>query len=102
MVYLYVALLQEPTTDGFEFTTDSNDATGGTIFFDLAGFFVVTEVQLQFPVGDTYKFDLSVSSRESTTLITVRENIIAMSRPLVSAAKRYTRTLLHGHRTHNT
>lgn len=33
---------------------------------------MVTEIQLKFPAGDTYKFDLSVSGGDDGTLITVR------------------------------
>lgn len=65
-------LPQAVTTDGFEWTSDSDEAIGSTLYLGLAGYFVVTKIQLQFPEGDTYKFDLSVSSREDSTVITVR------------------------------
>lgn len=68
-----IVLPQEVTTDGFEWTSDSDDAIGSTVFFSFAGYFVVTEIQLQFPVGDTYKFDLSVSGGGDSTVITVSE-----------------------------
>ena len=68
-----LVLPQELTTDGFEWTSDSDDAIGSTLSFGLAGFFEVTEIQLLFPAGDTYKFDLSVSGGDDSTLITVRE-----------------------------
>lgn len=79
-----VALPQELTTDGFEWTSDSDDAVGSTLFFSLAGFFVVTEIQLKFPAGDTYKFDLSVSGGDDGTLITVRGEDNALSSRLSS------------------
>ncbi|CAM9195943.1 unnamed protein product, partial [Hapterophycus canaliculatus] len=48
----------EPTTDGFEWTSDSDEAFDRTLYFSFAGYFTVTEMQLKFPVGDTYKFEL--------------------------------------------
>eukprot|EP00752_Nemacystus_decipiens_P014960 g13319.t1 len=68
-------LRNELTTDGFEWTSDSDDAIGSTLFFSLAGFFVVTEIQLMFPAGDTYKFDLSVGGGDDSTLITGLESV---------------------------
>ena len=68
-----LVLPQEVTTDGFEWTSDSDDAIGSALSFGLAGFFQVTEIKLLFPAGDTYKFDLSVSGGDDSTLITVRE-----------------------------
>ncbi|CAM9933566.1 unnamed protein product [Pylaiella littoralis] len=54
-------LWNEPTTDGFEWTSDSAEAIGLTLSFGFAGYFEdVTEMQMKFPVGDTYKFDLSI------------------------------------------
>eukprot|EP00903_Cladosiphon_okamuranus_P018636 g17153.t1 len=68
-------LRNERTTDGFEWTSDSNDAIGSTLFFSLAGFYTVTEIQLKFPVGDTFKFDLSVAGGGDRTPITGLESV---------------------------
>eukprot|EP00752_Nemacystus_decipiens_P014961 g13320.t1 len=53
-------LWNERTSSGFEWSSDSDEAIGRTLYFSLAGFFTVTEMQLMFPVGDTYKFDLTI------------------------------------------
>lgn len=63
MIQLFMTRKQEQTTDGFEWTSDSAAAIDSFLLFGFAGFFEdVTEMQLQFPVGDTYKFDLSISN----------------------------------------
>ncbi|CAN0133967.1 unnamed protein product [Scytosiphon promiscuus] len=57
----------EVTTDGFEWTSDSDEAIDLTLSFVLAGYFTVTEMQLKFPVGDTYKFELWVYNEMDDT-----------------------------------
>ncbi|CAM9126140.1 unnamed protein product [Scytosiphon promiscuus] len=42
--------------------SDSDEAIDDTLFFNFAGYFTVTEMQLEFPVGDTYKFEVSFYS----------------------------------------
>lgn len=59
VVGIVVALsAQEPTTDGFEWSSDSDEAIDRTLFFELASYAVVDAVEIKFPAGDTYKFDL--------------------------------------------
>ncbi len=53
-------MLQRLAVPGFAWA--SEDSIGQSISFSLAGYFTVTEAQLQFPVGDTYKFDLELSN----------------------------------------
>lgn len=78
-------VLQEPTTTGFEWTSDSAEAIGLTLGFSFAGYFEdVTEMQLQFPVGDTYKFDLSISNSldgtgEPYVIIPVRRFVLTIA-----------------------
>eukprot|EP00903_Cladosiphon_okamuranus_P020463 g18782.t1 len=55
-------LWNEPTSSGFEWSSDSDEAIGRTLYLGLAGFFTVSEMHLMFPVGDTYKFDLQIYS----------------------------------------
>lgn len=47
---------------GLAWTSESDETIGDTIYFGLGGYFTVTEAQLQFPAGDTYKFDLALSN----------------------------------------
>lgn len=54
--------LQEPATDGFEWGSDSNDAIDLLLYFALSSYATVTAIELQFPVGDTYKFDLELGN----------------------------------------
>lgn len=60
LVLAPVDATQELMSDGFEWTSDSDEAIGLTLYFGLAGYFTVTEMHLLFPVGDTYKFDLTL------------------------------------------
>lgn len=52
---------QEPTTDGFEWSSDSEEAIDRTLGFELASYAMVSAVEMRFPVGDTYKFDLELN-----------------------------------------
>ena len=45
---------------GRAWTSETDETIGDTLSFGLAGYFTVTEMQLRFPVGDTYKFDLAL------------------------------------------
>ena len=45
---------------GLAWTSETDETIGDTLSFGLAGYFTVTEMQLRFPVGDTYKFDLAL------------------------------------------
>ncbi|CAM9430682.1 unnamed protein product, partial [Ectocarpus sp. 13 AM-2016] len=72
-------LWNEPTTDGFEWSSDSDEAIDRTLTLTLAGYYTVTELQLMFPEGDTYKFDLALfnkldGTREAYVTITGLES----------------------------
>lgn len=76
---LLTLMPQEPTGSGFEWSSDSDEAIGRTLYFGLAGYFTVTEMQLLFPVGDTYKFNLSIyNSLDGTG----EPYVVAMVRPV--------------------
>ena len=69
--------LQRPATPGFAWTSGSMESIGDALSFELSGYFAVTEVQLQFPVGDTYQFDLALfnsldGTDEAYATVTVR------------------------------
>ncbi|CAN0552381.1 unnamed protein product, partial [Ectocarpus sp. 12 AP-2014] len=55
------ARVDGPTTDAFDWTTDSDDAIGRSVDFELASYAMVDAVEIKFPVGDTYKFDLELN-----------------------------------------
>ncbi|CAM9225071.1 unnamed protein product [Ectocarpus fasciculatus] len=61
----------EPTTDGFEWISDSEEAIDETLWLYLAGYFTVTELQLLFPEGDTYMFDLTLHNKLDDTSATI-------------------------------
>eukprot|EP00903_Cladosiphon_okamuranus_P018634 g17151.t1 len=54
-------LFNEPTTDGFEWTSDSPLAVDRVLYFELGAFALVDAVEMKFPAGDTYKFDLVIT-----------------------------------------
>lgn len=70
-------LALQVTLSELEFSTDSSEASGLVLRFDLSSFAELTAVELQFPVGDTYQFDLLLSSDEEDfeVLITVRQSL---------------------------
>ncbi|CAM9236986.1 unnamed protein product, partial [Sphacelaria rigidula] len=49
---------QVATTDKFEWSSDSNEALDRDLTFPLNSYATITAVELQFPVGETYKFEL--------------------------------------------
>ncbi|CAM9345379.1 unnamed protein product [Hapterophycus canaliculatus] len=51
-------LWNEPATDGFEWSSDSDAAIDRTLYFELASYALVDAVEMKFPTGDTFKFDL--------------------------------------------
>ncbi|CAM9160508.1 unnamed protein product [Ectocarpus sp. 4 AP-2014] len=55
------ARVDGPTTDAFDWTTDSDDAIGRSVDFELASYAMVDAVEIKFPVGNTYKFDLELN-----------------------------------------
>lgn len=48
------------TTDRFEWTSDSEEAWDRTLTFSLSTYSSLTAVELQFPAGETYIFDLEL------------------------------------------
>eukprot|EP00752_Nemacystus_decipiens_P007213 g6456.t1 len=66
-------LWNEPTTDGFEWSSDSDEAIDRTLGFELGSYALVSAVEMKFPVGDTYKFDLELNDDKvrSETLKTI-------------------------------
>ena len=58
------ANIQEPTTDGFEWTSDSTEAIDRILYFELGAFALVDAVEMKFPPGDTYKFDLIITDNK--------------------------------------
>lgn len=51
---------QRPSISGFAWISGSEEAIGRTLSFSLAGYFMVTELQLKFPAGDTYQYDIGI------------------------------------------
>lgn len=49
---------QEPITDGFEWSSDSDEAIDRTLTFELAFYAIVDAIEIMFPAGNTYMFDL--------------------------------------------
>lgn len=58
---------QESTSDGFDFTSDSDRISDRLLYMRFAGYFTVTEMQLKFPAGDTYKFGLWIYNEADGT-----------------------------------
>lgn len=46
--------------DAFMWRSDSPDATGGVLMYELNSYATVVALELEFPVGDTYKFDVEL------------------------------------------
>jgi len=61
---------QEVTTDSFEWTSDSEEAWDRTLIFSLSTYSSLTAVELQFPVGETYIFDLELFDDRVTFSLT--------------------------------
>eukprot|EP00752_Nemacystus_decipiens_P014959 g13318.t1 len=49
-----------PTTDGFDWSSDSDEALDRTLSWSLNSYATMDAIEMQFPVGDTYKFDLEL------------------------------------------
>lgn len=58
LTLMLVVVLQEPTTDGFEWSSDSDEAIDRTLTFELASYAMVDAVEIKFPAGNVYVFDL--------------------------------------------
>lgn len=58
--FLPSAASQGPTTDAFDWSSDSNEALDRTLSWTLNAYAEMDAVELQFPAGDTYKFDLEL------------------------------------------
>lgn len=52
--------LQGATTDAFEWSSESEEAIDRTLSFELAYYATIDTVELQFPTGETYNFDLEL------------------------------------------
>lgn len=55
---LFTSDIQPIMTDSFEWTSDSDEALGRTLTFSLSSYTTLTAVEILFPEGDTYSFDL--------------------------------------------
>lgn len=90
VMHVLVMVFQEVTTDGFEWTTDSGNFVGERLIFGFAGYFEdVTEMQLLFPVGETYIFDLSIFNRldsisDAVATVEVRRGLVFLTSGLCS------------------
>ena len=65
------------TTDAFEWWSESDDALDEELVFELSTWVLLTAVELQFPTGDTYLFELELyteadSGNDPFTTLTVR------------------------------
>eukprot|EP00903_Cladosiphon_okamuranus_P018639 g17154.t1 len=49
-----------PITNGFDWSSDSDEALDRTLSWPLSSYATMDAIELQFPVGDTYKFDLQL------------------------------------------
>lgn len=54
----------------FEFSSDSSEISDEVLGFELNTFTAVTSLELQFPAGDTYKFDVQLYDQEGELLHT--------------------------------
>lgn len=73
--FCHLSTLQPATTDAFEWGSDSDEALDRWLTFTLNSYATVTAVEMQFPVGDTYLFDLEIYNHEDGqpfTTISVR------------------------------
>lgn len=61
---------QGPTTYALEFVSDASEVLDESLGFDLAYFTTVTSLLLQFPAGDTYKFDVMLFDVEGDPIYT--------------------------------
>ncbi|CAM9345645.1 unnamed protein product [Scytosiphon promiscuus] len=69
-----------PTTDAFEWSSESDEAIDRTLSFDLAYYAIVDTVELQFPTGETYNFELWLygDDGEPGYTLTVRTELSSM------------------------
>lgn len=51
---------QASATDRFEWSSESDEALDRTLSFVLNSYAVMDAIELQFPTGDTYKFNLEI------------------------------------------
>lgn len=51
--------LQPATTDKFEWQSDSDEALGRSLSFSLNSYATVTAMEIMFPVGDSYNFEIN-------------------------------------------
>lgn len=58
-------MYQEQSTEGFAWGS-SSISDEGTLGFTLSAYATVTAVELKFPVGDSYKFDVVVYNETDT------------------------------------
>lgn len=80
---------QEPTTDGFEWSSDSDEAIDRTLYFELGAYALVDAVEMKFPVGDTYKFDLYITDNEDydepiKTIEARKLSVLCCAHPMVA------------------
>ena len=65
-----------PTTDGFEWWSNTDEVLDEVLAFNLGILATVTRLELQFPLGETYMFDLQLFNglvdRQPFATITVR------------------------------
>lgn len=61
---------QGSSTGALEFISDSSEVVDDALEFDLNHFATVTSLSLQFPAGDTYKFDVLLYDIEGELLYT--------------------------------
>lgn len=74
---LHVHSIQGPTTDAFEWSSDSNEALDRTLSWFFNSYATIDAVEMQFPVGDTYKFDLELfdGGDDARQVLTVRTHL---------------------------
>lgn len=58
--FFSLATYQGPITNGFDWSSDSNEALDRTLSWPLSSYATMDAIEMQFPVGDTYKFDLQL------------------------------------------
>lgn len=74
-------VLQGVTNDAFEWISDSEEAAGNQLAFYFSSYSLVPTVQLKFPVGDTYIFDIERYESyygQPTTTVQVRIHFVWM------------------------
>lgn len=66
LIFLPSTKQSQTTTEAFAWSSDTDDFIGDTVSFTLNSYAFLTALEMQFPAGDTYKFDIVCYDADET------------------------------------